>query len=39
MNAAGFFRKPVDGPALLDAIKWALQMDMPDNKHMEDEKQ
>ena len=25
MNAAGFFRKPVDGPALLDAIKWALQ--------------
>jgi FixJ family two-component response regulator len=25
MNAAGFFRKPVDGPALLDAINWALQ--------------
>jgi FixJ family two-component response regulator len=26
MKAAGFFRKPVDGPALLDAIKWVLQM-------------
>ena len=25
MNAAGFFRKPVDGTALLDAIDWALQ--------------
>ncbi len=25
MNAAGFFRKPVDGPALLDAIHWALE--------------
>ena len=25
MNAAGFFRKPVDGPALLDAINWTLQ--------------
>ena len=24
MKAAGFFRKPVDGPALLDAINWAL---------------
>ena len=24
MNAAAFFRKPVDGPALLDAIDWAL---------------
>jgi FixJ family two-component response regulator len=24
INAAGFFRKPVDGPALLDAISWAL---------------
>jgi FixJ family two-component response regulator len=25
LNAAGFFRKPVDGPALLDAIAWALE--------------
>ena len=25
MQAAGFFRKPVDGPALLDAVKWALR--------------
>jgi FixJ family two-component response regulator len=25
MNAAGFFRKPVDGTALLDAIAWALR--------------
>jgi hypothetical protein len=24
-NAAGFFRKPIDGPALLDAIAWALE--------------
>ncbi len=23
MNAAGFFRKPVDGTALFDAIEWA----------------
>ena len=25
LKAAGFFRKPVDGPALLDAIAWALE--------------
>ena len=25
MGAAGFFRKPVDGTALLDAIAWALR--------------
>lgn len=24
VQAAGFFRKPVDGPALLDAITWAI---------------
>jgi len=30
MKAAGFFRKPIDGPALLDAINWALQTNMPD---------
>jgi FixJ family two-component response regulator len=28
MKAAGFFRKPIDGPALLDAINWALQTNM-----------
>jgi FixJ family two-component response regulator len=27
MGAAGFFRKPVDGTALLDAIAWALRAD------------
>ena len=25
MGAVGFFRKPVDGPALLDAIRWAMR--------------
>ena len=25
VKAAGFFRKPVDGPALLDATAWALE--------------
>jgi FixJ family two-component response regulator len=25
LKAAGFFRKPVDGTALLDAIRWALR--------------
>ena len=25
MKAAGLFRKPVDGPALLDAVDWALR--------------
>ena len=25
MKAAGFFRKPIDGPALIDAIDWAMQ--------------
>ena len=24
VNASGLFRKPVDGTALIDAIKWAL---------------
>lgn len=24
INAAGFFRKPIDGPALCDAIDWVL---------------
>ena len=36
INAVGFFRKPVDGTALLDAIDWALRSsnstanDLPD---------
>ena len=25
LRAAGFFRKPVDGAALLDAIDWAIR--------------
>ncbi len=25
MNAAGFFRKPIDGLALVDSIDWAIQ--------------
>jgi two-component system response regulator FixJ len=25
MNAAGFFRKPIDGIALIDAVDWAIQ--------------
>jgi len=29
LKAVGFFRKPVDGPALVDAINWAFQMDEP----------
>ena len=33
LKAAGFFRKPVDGPALLDAIAWALETQGRDNGH------
>jgi len=33
INAAGFFRKPVDGPALLDAINWALQTETSDTNY------
>jgi FixJ family two-component response regulator len=32
MNAAGFFRKPIDGPALCDAIDWALGSYNKDHK-------
>ena len=32
MNAVGFFRKPVDGTALLDAIDWVLRSNPLDNK-------
>jgi FixJ family two-component response regulator len=31
MNAVGFFRKPVDGTALLDAIEWALKSGNTEN--------
>jgi FixJ family two-component response regulator len=27
LNAVGFFSKPVDGLALIDAIKWAMRKD------------
>ena len=33
MKAAGFFRKPVDGTALLDAIDWALRSSGPEGNH------
>ena len=33
MNAAAFFRKPVDGSALLDAIDWAVQLSLTNGDH------
>lgn len=34
MHAAGFFRKPVDGKALLDAVAWAMRSnDASDRSH------
>jgi FixJ family two-component response regulator len=33
MNAVGFFRKPVDGTALLDAIEWTLKSRNAGNDH------
>jgi FixJ family two-component response regulator len=33
MKAVGFFRKPVDGTALLDAIAWALRSENVNNNH------
>ena len=32
MKAAGFFRKPIDGVALIDAIEWAIQSGKRKNK-------
>jgi two-component system response regulator TtrR len=32
MRAAGFFRKPVDGTALLDAIAWAMRSGVVSNQ-------
>ncbi len=33
LNAIGYFRKPVDGKALLDAIAWAMQIGSRENNH------
>ena len=33
LNAVGFFRKPVDGTALLDAIDWAMKSSSTDSNH------
>jgi len=33
MNAVSFFRKPVDGTALLDAIDWAMRSGSTDSNH------
>ena len=33
LNTIGYFRKPVDGTALLDAIAWALQKGLGENNH------
>ncbi len=33
MKAVGFFRKPVDGTALLDAVNWVLRAPKTDNSH------
>ena len=33
LNAVGFFRKPVDGTALLDAIVWAMRSGSTDSNH------
>ena len=35
MNAAGFFRKPIDGIALIDAIDWAIQSGKRINENRE----
>jgi FixJ family two-component response regulator len=35
MGAVAFFRKPVDGTALLDAVAWALRPDNPGNNQIE----
>ena len=33
LNAIGYFRKPIDGTALLDAIDWAMQKSLRNNSH------
>ena len=37
MKAVGFFRKPVDGHALLDAIDWALRSGSTNSNHTKTE--
>jgi len=37
MNAAAFFRKPVDGSALLDAIDWAVRWNLANSNDDEPE--
>jgi FixJ family two-component response regulator len=36
LNALGYFRKPIDGTALLDAIAWAMQISSRKNNQQED---
>jgi len=33
LEAIGYFRKPIDGTALLDAIDWAMQKSLRENNH------
>ena len=33
LNAIGYFRKPIDGTALLDAVAWAMQKTSRENNH------
>ena len=37
MKAVGFFRKPVDGTALLDAVSWALRSSSTSSNHTKTE--
>ena len=37
MMAVGFFRKPVDGAALLDAVEWALRSSSTNSNHTKTE--
>lgn len=36
MKAVGFFRKPIDGSALIDAVKWAIRSDSNDGPSRKD---
>ena len=38
MQAAGVFRKPVDGTALIDAVTWALRSNTRDSDHGHNER-
>ena len=33
LNTIGYFRKPIDGTALLDAIAWAMEKSLRENNH------